>query len=113
MKKEIKLTYLKKATKFLDKNKSVLTEEKVDELVIKFIKKRVYNIETNIDYKQMKGTISNVYRIRKANIRIIVKLEGSEVTIEAIILDIGFRGDIYKWFSKNSYNLYTSIFSCF
>ena len=96
MKKDIKLTYLKKATKFLDKNKSVLTEEQVDELVIKFIKKKIYNIDTNINYKQMSGTISNIYRIRKANIRIIVKLENNEIIIEAIITDIGFRGDIYK-----------------
>ncbi len=96
MKKEIKLTYLKKATKFLAKNKSVLTEEQVDTLVIKFIKKKLYNIDTNIDYKQMNGTISNIYRVRKANIRIIIRLENSEVIIEAIVTDIGFRGDIYK-----------------
>ena len=96
MKKDIKLTYLKKATKFLSKNKSILTEEQVDILVIKFIKKKIYNIHTNIDYKQMSGTISNIYRIRKAGIRIIVKLEDDEVVIEAVIIDIGFRGDIYK-----------------
>jgi len=96
MKKDIKLTYLKKAMKFLDKNTSVLSEEQVDKLVIKFIKKKIYNIDTNVDYKQMNGSISNIYRIRKANIRIIVKLENSVVTIEAIIVDIGFRGDIYK-----------------
>jgi len=40
LKKDIKLTYLKKATKFLDKNQSILTEEQVDALVIKFIKKK-------------------------------------------------------------------------
>ncbi|SFV59077.1 hypothetical protein MNB_SM-4-980 [hydrothermal vent metagenome] len=96
MKKDIKLTYLKKATKFLSKNKSTLTEEQVDILVIKFIKSKIYNIQTNIDYKQMSGTISNIYRIRKANIRIIVSLEDDEVIIEAIITDIGFRGDVYK-----------------
>lgn len=96
MKKEIKLTYLKKATKFLDKNKSVLTEEQVDVLVIKFIKKKLYNIDTNIDYKQMSGTITNIYRIRKANIRIIIRLDDGEVIVEAIVTDIGFRGDIYK-----------------
>jgi mRNA-degrading endonuclease RelE of RelBE toxin-antitoxin system len=44
----------------------------------------------------MSGTISNIYRIRKANIRIIVRLEDDEVIIEAIITDIGFRGDVYK-----------------
>jgi len=96
MKKEIKLSYLKKATKFLNKNSSVITEDEVDDLVIKFIKKRFYNIDTNVDYKQMKGILSNIYRIRKANIRIIVKVENSEIIIEAIIVDIGFRGSIYK-----------------
>lgn len=96
MKKDIKLTYLKKATKFLDKNRAILTENQVDELIIKFIKKKIYEIDTNIDYKQMSGTISNIYRIRKANIRIIVKLENDEIVIEAIIIDIGFRGGVYK-----------------
>ena len=96
MKKDIKLTYLKKATKFLDKNKSVLSEEQVDALVVKFIQKKIYNIDTNIDYKQMSGNLTNIFRIRKANIRIIVRLVDDEVIIEAIIVDIGFRGDIYK-----------------
>ena len=96
MKREIKLTYLKKATKFLKKNSAVITESIVDNLVIKFIKKKVYNIDENIDYKQMSGAISDVYRIRKGNIRIIVRLKDNEIVIEAIIADIGYRGDIYK-----------------
>ncbi len=96
MKKEIKLTYLKKATKFLVKHSSVITEDQVDALVIKFIKRKVYHLDENIDYKQMSGAIDNVYRIRKGNIRIIVTLEDNEVIIEAIITDIGFRGDVYK-----------------
>ena len=96
MNKDIKLTYLKKATKFLDKNRAVITENQVETLVIKFIKKKIYNIDTNIDYKQMSGAISHIYRIRKANIRIIVKLKDDEIIVEAIITDIGFRGDIYK-----------------
>jgi len=96
MKKEIKLTYLKKAIKFLAKNSSVITEDQVDVLVVKFIKRKIYNLDENIDYKQMSGAISNVYRIRKGNIRIIVTLEDDEIIIEAIITDIGFRGDVYK-----------------
>jgi len=96
MKKEVKLTYLKNATKFLNKNKSVITESQVDELVIKFIKKKIYNLDINIDYKQMSGRISHVYRIRKGNIRIIVKLNDNEIIIEAVIADIDFRGNIYK-----------------
>jgi len=96
MKRDIKLTYLKKATKFLAKNKNILTETQVDELIIKFIKKKFYNIDTNIDFKQMKGSISDIYRIRKSDIRVILKIVNNEIIIEAIIQDIGFRGDVYK-----------------
>ena len=41
MKKEIKLTYLKKATKFLVKHSSVITEDQVDALEEMFIKNNV------------------------------------------------------------------------
>ncbi len=96
MKKEIKLTYLKKSKKFLDKNSGVITENQVDELIIKFIKKHFYNIDINIDYKQLQGNLKDIFRIRKGNIRIILKVVDDEIIIEAIIEDIGFRGDIYK-----------------
>ena len=96
MKKEIKLTYLKKSKKFLDKNVSVITENQVDELIIKFIKRHFYNIDINVDYKQLQGNLKDTFRIRKANIRIIVKVIDDEIIIEAIIEDIGFRGDVYK-----------------
>jgi len=96
VKKDIKLTYLKKATKFLIKNTHILSEAQVDELLINFIKKKYYNIDINIDFKQMKGNLSDIYRIRKGDVRIIVRLIDDEIIIEAIITDIGFRGDIYK-----------------
>ena len=96
MKKDIKLTYLKKAAKFLSKHPSVITEDQVDTLVVKFIKRKIYHLDVNIDYKQMRGAISNVYRIRKGDIRIIITLKHDEIIIEAIVTDIGFRGDIYK-----------------
>lgn len=96
MKKELKLTYLKKSKKFLDKHKSLLSENEVDELVVKFVKSRLYGIEQNIDYKALQGYKENYYRIRKGNIRIIVQVVDNEIIIEAIIEDIGFRGDIYK-----------------
>ncbi len=96
MRKEIKLTYLKKSKKFLDKNSGVITENQVDELIIKFIKKHFYNVDINIDYKQLQGNLKDTFRIRKGNIRIILKVVDDEIIIEAIIEDIGFRGDIYK-----------------
>ena len=96
MKKELKLTYLKKAKKFLDKNKSVIDEKQVDELVIKFIKKHFFNYDENIDYKQLQGNLKDYYRIRKSNIRLIIRVIDDNIIIEAIIEDIGYRGDIYK-----------------
>lgn len=96
MKKELKLTYLKKSKKFLDKHKDTISESEIDELIIKFVKSRFYNIEQNIDYKSLQGYNGNYYRIRKGNIRIIVQVVNDEIIIEAIIEDIGFRGDIYK-----------------
>lgn len=96
MKKELKLTYLKKAKKFLDKNKNVINEKQVDELIIKFIKKHFFNYDENIDYKQLQGNLKDYYRIRKSNIRLIIRVVDDNIIIEAIIEDIGFRGDIYK-----------------
>ena len=96
MKKDVKLTYLKKAKKFLDKNQNSITEDQVDELVIKLMKKLFFQIDTNIDFKQLQGTLRDYYRIRKGSIRIIVRIADDEIIIEAIIEDIGFRGDVYK-----------------
>jgi len=96
MKKELKLTYLKKAKKFLDKNKNVIDEKQVDELVIKFIKKHFFNCDENVDYKQLQGNLKDYYRIRKSNIRLIIRVIDDNIIIEAIIEDIGYRGDIYK-----------------
>lgn len=80
----------------MDKNNSIITETQVDELIIKFIKKHFYNIDINIDYKQLQGNLKDTFRIRKGNIRIILKIIDDEIIIEAIIEDIGFRGDVYK-----------------
>ena len=93
----VELSYLKKALKFLDKNKYLLTEKDIEELIVKFIKKKYFNKDINIDYKQMKGTISHIYRIRKANIRIIIEIDIEEnKIIKIIIINIDFRGNTYK-----------------
>lgn len=96
MNKNLKITYLKKAAKFLGKNSHILTESDVDELIIKSVKKKFYFMDINIDLKELKGSFQNKYRIRKGNIRIIVEMINEEIIIEAIINDIDFRGDVYK-----------------
>lgn len=94
--KNIKITYLKKAVKFLSKNKNSIKESEIDELVIKTIKKKIFNIDTNIDFKDLKGNLKNKVRIRKGDIRIIIEIVEDEVIIESIIENIDFRGSIYN-----------------
>ena len=96
MPRDVKLTYLKKAKKFLDKNPRLITENEVDILVVKLIQKVFLNRDTNVDVKQLQGDLKSYYRIRKGNLRIIVQIVDNEIIVEAIINDIGFRGDIYK-----------------
>ncbi|MGD9718217.1 MAG: type II toxin-antitoxin system RelE/ParE family toxin [Sulfurimonadaceae bacterium] len=96
MPRDVKLTYLKKAKKFLDKNPHLITENEVDILVVKSIQKVFLNRDTNVDVKQLQGDLKSYYRIRKGNLRIIVQIVDNEIIVEAIINDIGFRGDIYK-----------------
>lgn len=95
MKKNIKLTYLKKAQKFLLKNQNIITESEVDLLIIKAIKKVLYSIDTNIDIKKLKGSYDNKMRIRKGKVRIIFEIIENEIIIESIIENIDYRGDIY------------------
>jgi len=91
---ELKLTYLKKAQKFIDKNS--ITIEEIDKLVIKAVKKKIFNKNENIDIKDLKGILKGKIRIRKGKIRIIIEIKNNEIIIEAIIENIDFRGNIYK-----------------
>jgi len=96
MTKSLKITYLKKAKKFLDKNQNRIQESDVDELIIKTIKRKIYNIDINIDFKDLKGKFKNKVRIRKGSVRVIIEILEDEVIIESIVEDIDFRGNIYK-----------------
>jgi len=96
MQKQITITYLKKADKFLRKNKNTITEEIIDNLVILTIKKKIFDLDINIDVKNLKGALQGKYRIRKGKIRIIIEIDEDEVIIQSIVEDIGFRGDIYN-----------------
>jgi len=95
MKKKIKLTYLKKAKKFLDKNQNTIVESDIEILVIKAIKKKVFKLDVNVDLKELKGILENKFRIRKGKVRIIFELIEDEIIIESIIEDIDFRGNVY------------------
>jgi len=52
MTKQIKITYLKKAKKFLLKNSNTITELDVNHLMILTIKNKIYNIYVNLNIKE-------------------------------------------------------------
>lgn len=95
MQKQIKITYLKKASKFLSKNSNTITEEEVDALMILAIKKRVFLQDVNLDIKSLKGSYAAKNRVRKGKIRIIFEIVENSVVIESIVEDIDFRGSVY------------------
>jgi len=96
MGKNIKITYLKRASKFLLKNSNLITESEVDNLMILAIKKKVYNLDVNLDIKDLKNNLKGKSRIRKGKIRIIFELLNGNIIIETIVEDIDFRGNIYN-----------------
>ena len=85
MLKSIKLTYLKKSKKFLDKYSDIISENDVDNIVINAIRKKVYKQNINIDLKDLKGILKGKLRIRKGKLRIIIQIIEDEIIIESII----------------------------
>ncbi len=81
--------------KFINKNSHILSVEKVDELIIKSMRRLLKNENINIDLKSLRGNKKGYYRIRMGSIRIIFSfLENKFVVVS--VENIGFRGEIYK-----------------
>jgi len=90
---ELDINYSKNSEKFVLKNKSIISFEKVRELLEKGIKK-LNNHDINIDIKELKGKLQGLYRIRKGDLRIIFRYYKDEIHI-VNIEKIDFRGDVY------------------
>jgi len=95
MKKTLKITYLKKAVRFLSKNKDAITESDVDRLIVFAVKKIIHQKDINLDIKALRGSLKGKFRIRKGKIRIIFEIVEDEIILESIVADIDFRGNIY------------------
>ena len=91
----LEIEYLKKADKFFIKNSTTLSKEKSKELIIKSVKKILQNEDTNVDVKQLKGTLQKYYRIRSGKVRILFELIDGQITVTAIVNDVEFRGNVY------------------
>ena len=46
--KNVRISYSKSSKKFLDKNKTITTEDKIDQLLVKAIRKIIYTQDENI-----------------------------------------------------------------
>lgn len=92
---KVKISYLKNVDKFLSKNHAI-NKTQIDKLLLKSIRKIIYNENTNLDLKKLKGNLSNFYRIRKGKIRILFSLSNDEVIIQLIVNNVDFRGNIYS-----------------
>lgn len=91
----LKINYQKRAEKFLAKNSTRITIDEVRELVVKAVR-RLTGKNENIDLVKMKGEFEGYFRIRKNDIRIIFNTYEEENTIIVTIVDVDFRGNIYK-----------------
>jgi mRNA interferase RelE/StbE len=90
----VDIIYSKQVSSFLLKNSDLLSEEKLDTLIIHALKK-IYDIEDiNIDLKRLKGKLTGFFRIRKGNIRIIFSIAKKEIVI-VFVRQVDFRGNIY------------------
>jgi mRNA-degrading endonuclease RelE of RelBE toxin-antitoxin system len=92
----VKISYSRRSEKFLKGNSNVISEEEIENLLIKAFKRIFLKEDSNIDLKKMKGVSFNLYRVRKGNIRIVFSIsKDSEINFSIDINDIGFRGNIY------------------
>jgi mRNA-degrading endonuclease RelE of RelBE toxin-antitoxin system len=92
-KRVLQIQFERKADKFFDKRS--IGEDEINELIIKAVKKLIGHDE-NIDLKQLKGELKGYFRIRKNDLRIIFIVIEDENIIIVTIVNIDFRGNVYK-----------------
>jgi len=85
-----KISYSKRAYKFIEKEK---IEERVKEVITKFILKYKRGKNISLDVKKMKGKWKRYYRIKIGKIRVILKV--IEKSREIIVDTVDFRESVY------------------
>jgi len=92
-KRILQIQFEQKAEKFFNKN--TRGKDEINELIIKAIKK-LSGYDENIDLKKLKGNLKGYLRIRKDKLRIIFKVIEDENLIIVTVVNIDFRGSVYK-----------------
>ncbi|KAF0162189.1 MAG: hypothetical protein FD188_143 [Ignavibacteria bacterium] len=91
----LKINYQRKAEKFLGRNQAKITTDEVRGLIVKAVR-RLTGKNENIDLVKMKGEFDGYFRIRKNNLRIIFNVYEDDKEIVVTVVDVDFRGSIYK-----------------
>ena len=92
-KKILQIQFERKADKFFNKGK--IDKIEVSDLIIKSVRK-LGGIDENIDVKYLKGELKGYLRIRKGDLRIIYRISEDENLIIVKVVNIDFRGSVYK-----------------
>lgn len=91
----LEILYERKSEKFLNKNENKITKDVTRELIIKAVRKLTGKDE-NIDLVKMKGEFEGYFRIRKNDLRIVFKVQEDDNRIIITVVNIDFRGNVYK-----------------
>ena len=91
----LQINYERKADKFLQRNENKLTRIETTELIVKAIHKLAGKDE-NVDLVKMKGEFEGYFRIRKNDLRIIFNVCEDNEDIIVTVVNIDFRGSVYK-----------------
>jgi mRNA-degrading endonuclease RelE of RelBE toxin-antitoxin system len=84
------IEYSKRANDFIEEQG---IQDKVRGSIKDFLLK-ITGSNINIDIKKLKGAWAGYYRIRKGNIRIVIKPDSESRTIFVDVVD--FRGSVYR-----------------
>ncbi|MBF0475321.1 MAG: hypothetical protein HQK59_05705 [Deltaproteobacteria bacterium] len=92
---EFDIEYSRDADKFLEKNQSVVSKDRVKTLVTSAMRKIIRREDINVDLIQLKGEPKGTFRIKTGDARIIFKLY-TDPALVAFVKEVVFRKDAYR-----------------
>lgn len=92
---KVKISYSKDVVKSIEKYK-IITYSEIEGLVRKFLLKFYHGQDINIDVKRLRGKYRNLIRIRKGNLKILIKVDVKGFILNIDVLKIDNRGKVYK-----------------
>jgi mRNA-degrading endonuclease RelE of RelBE toxin-antitoxin system len=92
-KKLLQIHFERKADKFF--GKCNISKDEVSGLIVNAVR-RLAGQNENVDVKYLKGQFKGYLRIRKGDLRIVIKIAEDEKLIIVTVSNIDFRGSVYK-----------------